>query len=107
MTFMDATDVVRVTGDRILVRPIVKRLETESGLILPSTILDEPETSGVVVALGHGPVTSKGVPLDHFVGVGDTILFSPTVGQEVEMLGERFIMMKEADVLAVIEQETE
>jgi len=96
---------IKLTGDRILVRPLKKEGRTPGGLYLPDTLYGDMETSGVVIAVGSGPVTAKGVPLDHYVQVGDTILFSPISGQETDAFGERHFIMREEDVLAVVEQE--
>lgn len=104
---MDVTDVVKITGDRILVRPIKKAETSEGGIVLPDTLLGNVETTGVVVAVGSGPVTSKGVRLDHFVRVGDTVLFSPTAGFETDAFDEIHFIMREEDVLAVIDTDTE
>lgn len=95
---------IKLTGDRILVRPLVKSDKTESGLFIPEAYQNASEVAGVVEAVGSGPVTAKGVQLDHFVSVGDTILFSPVVGQETDVFGERLFIMREQDVLAVVEE---
>jgi chaperonin GroES len=95
---------MRLTGDKILVRPTKKANQTESGLFLPDTLSGDQEVSGTVVAVGSGPVTAKGVLLDHYVEVGDVILFSPYVGQETDAFGERMFIMKESEVLAVVEE---
>lgn len=92
---------MRVVGDRILVRPIARATEI-NGFAIPDEYQIQDETTGTVVALGSGPVTPKGVRLDHFVAVGDIVVFSPLSGQELNIDGERVLMLREAEVLAVI-----
>lgn len=96
---------MKLTGDRILVQPLAPDHKTASGLYLADAYQSESEVSGKVVAIGSGPVTAKGVPLDHYVKVGDIVFFSPYVGQETDAFGERMFIMREEDVLAVMEEE--
>ena len=91
-----------VVGPRVFIRPDKLPEQTESGLHI---VYDRQDAtvSGRVVALGDGPTTSKGVTLDHFVSVGDRVVFSPSAGQEVFFEREVFISVDENDILAVID----
>lgn len=86
---------MRLTGDRILVRPTARSKTTASGLVIPDAYQNESETSGVVVAVGSKQ------PEDFTVG--DTVFFSPHVGQETDAFGERMFILRGEDVLAVMD----
>lgn len=95
---------LRVLGDRIIVRPDPPLKETAGGIVIPDVMSYDSETVGTVVAVGDGPVTAKGIPLDHLVQVGDYVLFPAEVGHELSDLdGEPLLVMREVDVLAVLE----
>ena len=94
---------VRPLHDRI----IVKRLEDEGeqkvgGIIIPDTAKEKPQ-QGKVIAAGAGKVKEDGTrqPLD--VKEGDTILFGKYSGQEIKMDGEEYLIMREDEVLAIIQ----
>jgi co-chaperonin GroES (HSP10) len=91
-----------VIGPRVFVRPDKMPEQTESGLHM---IHDRQQCTmvGTVIALGDGPVTSKGVRLEHFVNVGERVLFSPDAGQEVIFEKDVLISIDEAAILAVVE----
>jgi len=88
--------------DRIVVRPNEAEETTVSGLVIPDTAKEKPQ-QGTVIAAGNGKTTDDGkrVPLD--VKAGDRILFGKYAGQEITLDGEQYLIMKEDDVLAVIE----
>lgn len=90
---------MRLTGDRILVRPTARSKTTASGLVIPDAYQNESETSGVVVAVGSKQ------PEDFTVG--DTVFFSPHVGQETDAFGERMFILRQDDVIAVMTPERE
>lgn len=95
---------LRVLGDRIIVRPDPPLKETAGGIVIPDVMSYDSETVGTVVSLGTGPVTAKGVQLDHFVARGDRVLFPAEVGHELDDIdGEPLLVMREVDVLAVLE----
>ena len=93
---------IRPLADRILVRRIEEKETVRGGIIIPDTAKEKPQ-QGKVVAVGKGRVTDKGetVPLD--VKVGDTVLFGKYAGNEIKLDGEEFLIMREEDVLGVIE----
>lgn len=91
--------------DRILVRRVEESETTRGGLIIPDTAKDKPQ-EGEVVAVGKGKVNEEGKvrPLD--VKAGDHILFGKYSGTEIKLDGEDFLIMREEEVLGVIEGAT-
>ncbi len=94
----------RPLHDRVLVRRIEQDDKTSGGIIIPDTAKEKPQ-EGEVVAVGAGnrDETGKLVPLD--VQAGDRILFGKWSGTEVKLEGEDLLIMKESDILGVIEPE--
>ena len=88
--------------DRILVRRVEEAETARGGIIIPDTAKEKPQR-GEVIAAGSGKVKDDGkrVPLD--VKSGDTILFGKYSGQEIKLDGEEYLIMREDEVLAVIE----
>jgi len=92
----------RPLHDRILVRRIEAEEKTAGGIIIPDTAKEKPQ-EGEVIATGPGARDDSGklVPLD--VKVGDRILFGKWSGTEIKLNGEDLLIMKESDVMGVIE----
>ena len=93
---------VRPLHDRIFVRRIEKEEKTKGGLIIPDTAKEKP-MEGKVIAVGKGRVAEDGKlrPLD--VHKGDRVLFSKYSGTEIEVGGDEHLIIREDDVLAVLE----
>jgi chaperonin GroES len=94
---------LRPLGDRIVVKPVEGEEKTASGLYLPETAKEKPQ-QGEVLAVGPGRYDEDGekrLPLD--VKVGDLVLFAKYGGTEIKLDGEKVLILKESDVLAVIE----
>jgi chaperonin GroES len=93
----------RPLHDRVVVRRLEEEQKTKSGIIIPDTAKEKP-MEGEVVAVGPGARNEKGeiVPLD--VKAGDRILFGKWSGTEVKLDGEELLIMKESDVMAIIEE---
>ena len=93
---------IRPLQDRLLVKRLEKDTTTKGGIIIPDTAKEKPQ-EGEVVAVGKGKVADDGkvVPLD--VKKGDKILFSKYAGTEVKIDGQEVLIMREEDVLGVIE----
>ena len=93
---------VRPLHDRIIVQRLEEGEQKVGGIIIPDTAKEKPQ-QGKVIAVGSGKVKDDGkrVPLD--VKDGDTILFGKYSGQEIKLDGEEFLIMREDEVLAVIE----
>ena len=96
----------RPLHDRILVRRIEAEEKTAGGIIIPDTAKEKP-SEGEVVAVGSGARDEKGAiqPLD--VQVGDRILFGKWSGTEIKLNGEELLIMKESDVMGIIEPSAE
>ncbi len=92
----------RPLHDRVVVRRLEEEQKTKSGIIIPDTAKEKP-MEGEIVAVGPGARNEKGdiVPLD--VKAGDRILFGKWSGTEVKLDGEELLIMKESDVMAIIE----
>ena len=93
----------RPLHDRVLVRRIDAEEKTAGGIIIPDTAKEKPQ-QGEVIAAGPGGRNEQGqlVPLD--VKVGDRVLFGKWSGTEVKIDGEELLIMKESDLLGVLEQ---
>ncbi|BAB49536.1 MULTISPECIES: co-chaperone GroES [Mesorhizobium] len=93
----------RPLHDRILVRRIEAEEKTAGGIIIPDTAKEKPQ-EGEVIAIGPGARDESGklTPLD--VKAGDRILFGKWSGTEIKLNGEDLLIMKESDVMGVIEQ---
>jgi chaperonin GroES len=91
-------------GDRVVVEPIEQEETTAGGIILPETAKEKPQR-GTVVAAGPGARDEQGkrVPLD--VILGDVVLYAKYAGTEFKVEGKKLLILKESDLLAVIEPE--
>ena len=93
---------VRPLHDRIIVQRIEEGEQKVGGIIIPDTAKEKPQ-QGKVIAVGKGKVKDDGkvVPMD--VKQGDTILFGKYSGQEIKLDGDEYLIMREDEVLGVIE----
>ena len=93
---------VRPLHDRILVKRIEEGEVRKGGIIIPDTAKEKPQ-EGKVIAVGNGKVNDEGkkIPLD--VKAGDKILFGKYSGSEVKVDDEEYLILREEDVLAIIE----
>ena len=90
-------------GDRLIVQAIDEEQTTASGLVLPDTAKEKPQ-KGKVLAVGDGKWDEDGekrIPLD--VSEGDTVLYSKYGGTEVKVEGDDLLVLRESDVLAVVQ----
>ncbi|MBX9462703.1 MAG: co-chaperone GroES [Aquamicrobium sp.] len=92
----------RPLHDRILVRRIEAEEKTAGGIIIPDTAKEKPQ-EGEVIAVGSGARDEAGKLVDLDVKVGDRILFGKWSGTEIKLNGEDLLIMKESDVMGVIE----
>ena len=88
--------------DRILVKRIDEEEKTKGGIIIPDTAKEKPQ-EGKVIAVGKGRVLDDGKVQDPAVRKGDKILFSKYAGSEIKLDGEEHIIIREDDVLAILE----
>lgn len=93
---------IRPLGDRILVEPIEQEETTVGGILLPETAKEKPQ-QGNVIAAGAGRRDDDGKRIDMDVKAGDKILFAKYAGTEVKIDGKKLLIMKETDVLGIIE----
>ncbi len=93
---------IRPLGDRILLKRIKEEEKTKGGIIIPDTAKEKPQ-EGKVVAVGRGKKTDEGkvIPLD--VKAGDKVLFGKYSGSEVKIDGEEHLILREEDILGVLE----
>jgi chaperonin GroES len=89
--------------DRVLIKRIDAENRTASGLIIPDAAKEKP-MEGEVVAVGNGRRNDDGTTADMTLNVGDRILFGKYTGDEVKLDGDEHLILKEEDVLAVVER---
>ena len=93
----------RPLGDRVVVRRIKEDQKTAGGIIIPDTVQEKPQ-EGEVISIGPGAIdenTGKRTPLE--VKPGDMVLFGKWSGSEVKVDGEELLIMKESDIMGVLE----
>ena len=88
--------------DRVLVRRVESDEKTAGGLIIPDSAKEKP-AEGIVVSCGEGARKDSGELIEMAVGEGDKILFGKWSGTEVTIDGEELLIMKESDILGIIE----
>ena len=93
----------RPLHDRVLVKRVEEEARTRGGIIIPDTAKEKP-MQGEVLAVGPGVRNEKGELQALDVQVGDRILFGKWSGTEVKMDGEELLIMKESDVMGVVEE---
>ena len=93
---------LRPLNDRIVVEPIEQEEQTSSGLFLPETAKEKP-MQGKVLAAGPGARKEDGsrIPMD--VSEGDTVLYAKYAGTEVKIGNDKYLILKETDILAIVE----
>ena len=89
---------IRPLSDRVLIEPAEAEVKTAGGIIIPDSAKEKP-LKGKVVATGNGTKDEEMV-----VKVGDTVLYGKYAGTEIEVEGAKYLMMRQSDVLAVIEK---
>jgi chaperonin GroES len=99
----DKTMKIRPLQDRIIIKRVAEENKTKGGLFIPETAKEKP-LEGHVVAVGNGKLLEDGKlrPLD--IKAGDTVLFSKYAGTEIKLDGEDHLILREEDVLGVIEK---
>ena len=94
---------IRPLHDRIIVERLEEETKTAGGLIIPDTAKEKPQ-QGKVIAVGKGKKTEDGKVLPLDVKVGDKVLFGKYAGTEIKIEGQEFLMMREDDILGVVEK---
>jgi chaperonin GroES len=93
---------LRPLHDRVLVKRVEEKEQVRGGIIIPDTAKEKPQ-EGEVVAVGQGKVLDNGTRLEMALKAGDRILFGKYSGSEVKIDGEEYLIMREDEVLGVIE----
>jgi chaperonin GroES len=94
---------VKPLDDRVLVKQSEAEEKTAGGIVLPDTVREKPQR-GKVVATGPGKLLDSGKRADMSVKKGDQIYYGKYAGTEVKIDGENYVILRESDVLAVIEK---
>ena len=92
----------RPLGDRVVVRRVQEEQKTSGGIIIPDTAQEKPQ-EGEIVAVGPGALDDNGKRVAPEVKVGERVLFGKWSGTEVKIDGEELLIMKESDIMGVIE----
>ena len=89
-------------GSRVVIEPLEQEEITSGGIVLPETAKEKPQ-KGKVLSVGPGDRDDEGkrVPMD--VKAGDTVLFAKYAGTEIKVEGKKLLILKESDVLAIVE----
>ncbi len=94
---------IRPLNDRILVQRLEGEEKTKGGIIIPDTAKEKP-AEGKIIAVGNGRLNDKGDRVPVEVKVGDRVLFSKYGGTEVKIEGTEYLIMREDDILGVVEK---
>lgn len=93
---------IKPLEDRVLVKPIEAESKTASGIYLPETAKEKP-VRGRVVATGPGKRLDNGKRAEMSVGTGDTVVYGKYAGTEVEIKGEKHLILRETELLGVLD----
>ncbi len=93
---------VKPLYDRVLVQRIEEEEKTPGGIIIPDTAKEKPQ-QGKVIAVGPGRLNDKGERIPMEVKVNDKVLFSKYAGNEIKIDGVEYLIMREDDILAILE----
>jgi chaperonin GroES len=94
---------IRPLHDRIIVKRVEEERKTASGIVIPDTAAEKPD-QGEVIAVGNGKILEDGTIRPLGLKVGDKVLFGKYSGQTVKVHGEEVLVMREEDVMGVIEK---
>jgi chaperonin GroES len=94
---------IRPLHDRIIVKRVEEEEKTKGGIIIPDTAKEKP-IEGKIIAVGKGRVADDGKVIAMEVKAGDRVLFSKYAGTEVKIDGEEHLIMREEDILGIIEK---
>ena len=92
----------RPLGDRVVVRRVQEDQKTPGGIIIPDTVQEKPQ-EGEIIAVGPGALDDNGKRVAPEVKAGDIVLFGKWSGTEVKIDGEELLIMKESDIMGIIE----
>jgi chaperonin GroES len=89
-------------GNRVVIEPIEQEEMTAGGIVLPETAKEKPQ-KGTVIATGPGERDDDGKHIELDVKEGDTVLFAKYAGTEIKIEGKKLLILRETDLLAIIE----
>jgi chaperonin GroES len=93
---------IRPVGDRVVVTPAMKEEITKSGIVIPDTAKEKPQ-QGTVVAVGSGRLLENGDRAAMEIHEGDHVLYAKYGGTEFKLDGEEYLVLKESDILAILD----
>jgi chaperonin GroES len=93
---------IRPLHDRVIVKRLEEERKTASGIVIPDTAAEKPD-QGEIIAIGNGKVLEDGSVRKLDVKVGDKVLFGKYAGQTVKVMGEELLVMREEDIMGVVE----
>ena len=93
---------LRPLADRVIVKQSEAEEKTKSGIVLPDTAKEKP-TKGKVISVGPGKLDDKGRRMELSVRAGDTVFYGKYSGTDIEVDGEKFVILRESDLLGVLE----
>ena len=93
---------IKPLGDRVLVKPLEPKEVKKGGIIIPDTAKEKPQ-EGKVIEVGKGKMLEDGKVISLEVKKGDKILYSKYGGTEIKLEGEEYLILKEEDLLAILE----
>ncbi|MCJ7778764.1 MAG: co-chaperone GroES [Sedimentisphaerales bacterium] len=94
---------LRPLDDRIVIKPSEAKDKTAGGIILPDTAKEKPQI-GKVVAAGPGKILDNGKRSEMSVKKNDEVIYGKYIGNEVEIDGEKFVIVRESDLLGIVEK---
>jgi chaperonin GroES len=94
---------IRPLHDRVIVKRLEEERKTASGIVIPDTAAEKPDR-GEILAVGTGKILENGKVLPLAVKVGDRVLFGKYSGQAVKVKGEEVLVMREEDIMGVVEE---
>ena len=95
---------LRPLHDRVIIKRLDNERKTSSGIVIPESAAEKPD-QGEVLAVGNGKILEDGNVRQLAVKVGDRVLFGKYSGQTVKVEGDELLVMREEDIMAVVEQQ--
>jgi chaperonin GroES len=93
---------LRPLQDRVIVKQSEAEEKTKSGIVLPDTAKEKP-TKGKVISVGPGKLDDNGKPMEIGLRAGDTVYYGKYSGTDIEVDGQKFVILRESDILGVLE----
>lgn len=92
---------IKPLADRVIVKPMAAEEKTKGGIILPDTAQEKP-IEGTIIAVGPGRITDEGKEIKMNVKEGDKVLYGKYGGTEINIEGEEYLIMREADIYGIV-----